>query len=464
LVHGLLITKLDLQPFVVTLCGLLFYRGFSRWFTGDQTQGFGQAYDDNLRLLAIGKPCCVATLILMLGVGMVLWVIGGLLRGAGRSDGRSAANRSLPVITLLGGIALAVVGGSRFSAGYQTQPGEVVFSAAGFRVRALDVQVPPQGAERPQWLMAKLGLGTLSLSALVFFASALRARAASVAPALIGLLLGGLLFALAVWKIAPIYDQYGTDELLRVGGVTMSGGTLRWLVLLAVLAIVGLFMGAVAWSVTAAASSGDPVAAATLPLVLGGGIVGLLGRTPLAQTMVPMPMLIMMALATLAAVFLNQTIYGRYLLALGRNEEAARYSGINTRRMIVLAYMICSLLAGLGGILFALDLNSIQPSGHGNFYELYAIAAAVLGGCSLRGGEGSIAGVVIGAAVMRVLYNSINILGMPTELEFAIIGMVILAGAIVDVVVKRVVTRRRAIQQARLAELAPSSTDAAWSA
>ena len=82
-------------------------------------------------------------------------------------------------------------------------------------------------------------------------------------------------------------------------------------------------------------------------------------------------------IALLAAAFLNQTIFGRYLLALGRNETAARYSGINTDRMKMLAYVICSLLAGVGGILFSLDLNSIQPSGLGEFYELYAIAAAV---------------------------------------------------------------------------------------
>jgi ribose transport system permease protein len=129
---------------------------------------------------------------------------------------------------------------------------------------------------------------------------------------------------------------------------------------------------------------------------------------------------------------------------LGRNETAARYSGINTDRMKILAYMICSLLAGIGGILFSLDLNSIQPSGSGEFFELYAIAAAVLGGCSLRGGEGTILGVLIGTAVMRVLYNAINILGIPTHLEFAIIGAVILAGVIADEAVKLLAARRHA--------------------
>ena len=138
-----------------------------------------------------------------------------------------------------------------------------------------------------------------------------------------------------------------------------------------------------------------------------------------------------------------RTIYGRYLLALGGNEEAARYSGINTARMIVLAYVICSGLAGLGGMLFVLDVNSAQPVDFGNFYELYAIAAAVLGGCSLRGGEGTILGVVIGAAVMQVLRNSITLLGIPTQLEFAIIGAVILAGVVTDETLKLMIARRR---------------------
>jgi len=173
-----------------------------------------------------------------------------------------------------------------------------------------------------------------------------------------------------------------------------------------------------------------------------------IGKIPItASFAIPIPFVILVLLGTLAGLFLNRTIWGRYLLALGRNEEAARYSGIEIERMKILAYVICSGTAGLGGILFALDVNSVQPAAHGNFYELYAIAAAVLGGCSLRGGEGSILGVIIGAAVMRVLYNAINVLGIPTQLEFAIIGAVILAGVIADEVIRRVAVRRRAARE-----------------
>lgn len=153
----------------------------------------------------------------------------------------------------------------------------------------------------------------------------------------------------------------------------------------------------------------------------------------------PATTLVFLAIAVVAAVFLNRTIWGRYLLALGKNEQAARYSGIDTRRMKLVAYVISSTLAALGGMLFVLDINAAQPSDFGNFYELYAIAAAVLGGCSLRGGEGSILGLIIGSALMVVLANMINLVHPQYQnVEFAIIGGVILAGVIVDELVRRI--------------------------
>lgn len=150
-----------------------------------------------------------------------------------------------------------------------------------------------------------------------------------------------------------------------------------------------------------------------------------------------------LGLAIAAAILLNQTIFGRYLLALGHNEQAARYSGINTDRVVISAYVICSFTAGLGGVLFALDQRGIQPAVHGNFFELYAIASAVLGGCSLRGGEGSILGVVAGAALMRLLDNATNILGISSTLEFTTLGVVILIGVIGDEIWRRLAARRR---------------------
>jgi len=162
---------------------------------------------------------------------------------------------------------------------------------------------------------------------------------------------------------------------------------------------------------------------------------------------IPAPWITLVVVAVVAAVFLNRTIYGRYLFALGRNEEAARYSGINTDRMVILAYVISSGLAGLGGMLFVLDVNSAQPVDFGNFYELYAIAAAVLGGCSLRGGEGTILGVIVGTALMQVLRNTMTLVTTHNNIEFAIIGAVILIGVVADELVKRYAVRRRAARE-----------------
>jgi ribose transport system permease protein len=158
----------------------------------------------------------------------------------------------------------------------------------------------------------------------------------------------------------------------------------------------------------------------------------------------PYPLFILAIVALIAGLFLNKTIWGRYLLALGNNEEAARFSGIRTAAITQLAYLICTMLAALAGMLFALDSNSVSPSSFGNFFELYAIAAAVLGGCSLRGGEGTILGVVVGTAVMQVLNNLILLMKISDELEFAIIGLVILLGVTGDEVVRRWSARRKA--------------------
>ena len=173
---------------------------------------------------------------------------------------------------------------------------------------------------------------------------------------------------------------------------------------------------------------------------------------------IPAPWVVLVIVGVLAAIFLNRTIYGRYLLALGRNEDAARYSGINTGGMIILAYVICSTLAGLGGVLFVLDVNSAQPVDFGNFYELYAIAAAVLGGCSLRGGEGSILGVVIGTALILVLRNVVTLVTNHSNIEFAIIGTVILAGVIADELVKRSAVKRRAARALAEEAVRPAGT------
>lgn len=147
---------------------------------------------------------------------------------------------------------------------------------------------------------------------------------------------------------------------------------------------------------------------------------------------IPHSFLAMLIVAAVMWVILHHTVFGRHLCAVGKNEEAARFSGINTRFVTVMAYVICAVLASIAAIYFAMFTKSVQPSSHGNFYELYAIAAAVLGGCSLRGGEGSVVGIVLGAVLLQELQNLVNLLGIPSSLNFAVMGAVILLGVLAD--------------------------------
>ena len=147
---------------------------------------------------------------------------------------------------------------------------------------------------------------------------------------------------------------------------------------------------------------------------------------------VPHSFFALLVIGTIMWIVLHRSVFGRYLYAVGKNEEAARYSGVNTDAVIISAYAICSFLTAISAIFFAMYTRSISPSSHGNFYELYAIAAAVLGGFSLRGGEGSIIGVLLGAVLLQVLQNLVNLLGIPSSLNFAVMGTVILIGVLVD--------------------------------
>ena len=151
----------------------------------------------------------------------------------------------------------------------------------------------------------------------------------------------------------------------------------------------------------------------------------------------PMPFVILIVITVVMWFVLHRSTYGRYLMAVGRNEESTRFSGINTRRVIASSYVVAGVLTGIAGILLAFYTNSISPSNHGSFYELYGIAAAVLGGCSLRGGEGSIIGIIIGTALFQVLQNVVNLLGIDSSLNFTVMGAVVLIGVLADRIVQK---------------------------
>ncbi len=146
----------------------------------------------------------------------------------------------------------------------------------------------------------------------------------------------------------------------------------------------------------------------------------------------PNSLIAMLIIAVVTGVLLHRSVFGRILLATGRNSDGARYSGVNTQAVLITAYTLCAVLTAIAAIYLAMYTRSISPASHGNFYELYAIAAAVLGGCSLRGGEGSILGVVLGTVLLQVLQNLVNLLGIPSSLNFAVMGSVIILGVLAD--------------------------------
>jgi ribose transport system permease protein len=187
-------------------------------------------------------------------------------------------------------------------------------------------------------------------------------------------------------------------------------------------------------------------------LKLANGGLLRLGDDPL----LPYPFLIFLAVVLIAGYVLHLTVFGRYVYAIGGNREAAEYSGINVRRVETITYVISAGLGGVAGISYAAYIGQMSQQ-VGVAYELYAIAAAVLGGCSLRGGEGTVLGVVIGSAVMRVIDNGINmfqihfrdaegqrrIWRLDPNWTFIIIGGVIVVAVVLDQVVHLVQAKRR---------------------
>lgn len=145
---------------------------------------------------------------------------------------------------------------------------------------------------------------------------------------------------------------------------------------------------------------------------------------------------ILFGAAILASIILSKTVLGRYTFALGSNEEAARLSGVNVHRWKIAVYMLTGFFAGLAGIVMASRINSAQPS-LGQGYELDAIAAAVIGGTSLSGGEGSILGTIIGAFLISTLSNGLKILSVPPEWQIVVTGLIVWLAVWLDQVRRR---------------------------
>lgn len=147
---------------------------------------------------------------------------------------------------------------------------------------------------------------------------------------------------------------------------------------------------------------------------------------------IPQPAILMLIIYAIGGVVLTYTSFGRIVTAIGSNEEAVRLSGVNTDRWKIADYVVSGAICGIAGILIASRLNSAQPA-LGQGYELDAIAAVVIGGTSLSGGEGTILGTVIGAFIMSVLTNGLRILSVPQEWQIVTTGVIIIFAVYLDI-------------------------------
>ncbi|HEI8400549.1 TPA: ABC transporter permease [Citrobacter freundii] len=151
----------------------------------------------------------------------------------------------------------------------------------------------------------------------------------------------------------------------------------------------------------------------------------------------PYPVFYLVVVALIAAYILKKTVIGRYVYAVGSNEVAAHLSGIKVQRVKIFVYAFCGLLTGIAGVILASRLNSGQPT-VGVGYELEAIAAVVIGGTSLMGGIGTIGGTIIGAFIMSVLKNGLNLMGVSQFWQMVAMGVVVIAAVYLDTLRKKI--------------------------
>ncbi|MFO0939042.1 MAG: ABC transporter permease [Gemmataceae bacterium] len=163
----------------------------------------------------------------------------------------------------------------------------------------------------------------------------------------------------------------------------------------------------------------------------------LVGKGENGELIFPVTLVVLAVLCVFLGIFLHKSAFGRYWYAIGYNEQAARYAGVHVERMKIAAFIISSALASFAGILYLLDYGSANPSEAGSTYELYAITAAVLGGCSLRGGEGLVIGFFLGALVQPLMRNLMTFWDIPSSSEPWVMGLILLLGTIADEMIRR---------------------------
>ncbi len=235
---------------------------------------------------------------------------------------------------------------------------------------------------------------------------------------------GGLLIAQAGGLGLPIW--VGILGALLAGALlgTINGFLVSYVKMQPMIATLAMMM--VAWGTALVLADGRTISLRSVDgyaqIAVGELIPGL-----------PNAVLIFVGLAIVAGILMNKTAVGRYSLAIGSNEEATRISGVNTRRWKMLAYIIGGVFTGISGILMSSRLSAAQPT-LGQGYEMYAIAAAVIGGTSLRGGRASIFGAVIGAVTIQTIFNGLTVMGVQDQWQKVVLGSVVLLAVFVDIV------------------------------
>ena len=178
-----------------------------------------------------------------------------------------------------------------------------------------------------------------------------------------------------------------------------------------------------------------------LLLITGGAVFALnqeRGNPPVISTRgIPIVVPIILSILVAGTFLLGSTAFGRHLYAVGGNAEAARRAGINVKRVRTVAFVLCSSLAAVAGMLFASRMNSISPSTGGSSTLLYAVGAAVIGGVSLFGGKGKMRDAILGGLVVAVIDNGMGLLGYGAGIQFLVTGAVLLVSASVDAISRR---------------------------
>jgi ribose transport system permease protein len=256
----------------------------------------------------------------------------------------------------------------------------------------------------------------------------------------IDLSVGSLIAVSAVLATWIIREWFGGDESTIAGMVTGCG-----LAILACSAL-GFFSGSMI------AFFGVPPFVATLGMMMvGSGLAymlsGGLSVYQLPESFdwlgrgddfagIPNAVILMVFLYLLAHIVMSRTTVGRYIYAVGGNPEAARLSGVPVKKILLWVYAGCGALAGLGGVIMASQFKSGDPK-YGLMYELYVIAAVVVGGTSLSGGRGKVFGTLIGAFIIAVIQNGMNLTGVQSYTQKVVLGVVLLLAVLLDMLKKR---------------------------